>query len=274
MRVYLGDLEGVRMRTVSLTAVALLVAVALTSGAGCGTSTGGGGRLEGTRWALESYDSGGRAVGVPSGSEVDATFENGRVSGSSGVNTYSGEYVLSGSRLTISKLASTLMAGPQELMDLEQAYLGLLEQTASYTAEDGGLTLFGKNGDVLLEYSKGKAASLTGGTWNVISYYNGRDALTSVINGTALTSVFGKDGAVTGSGGVNTYRASYSTSGKKITIGTPTTTLMAATDPAVSQQETEFLAALELAVEFEVTGSSLKLLREGGTIAVTYELAE
>ena len=48
---------------------------------------------------------------------------------------------------------------------------------------------------------------------------------------------------------------------------------MACTSEELSKQETDFLAALELATSFLVTGDRLDLLRDGGTIAVTLQKA-
>jgi heat shock protein HslJ len=263
------------MRTVCLVVAALLVLAAAVTGLGCGTSSGGGGRLEGTRWALRSYESAGGAREVPEDATVNALFRDGRVSGSSGVNSYSGSYELSGDELTIGQLTSTMMAGPQELMDLEQSYLRALERTASFSAGGDELVLYGEDDGVLLIYEKSKAPSLTGGTWNVVNYYNGRDAVSSVLGGTSLTATFGTNGELTGSGGVNRYRATYSTSGRDITIGAPViTTSNPASDPAVAKQEADYFAALAAASEYDISGDTLKLLRSDGAVAAAFQLAK
>ena len=54
-----------------------------------------------------------------------------------------------------------------------------------------------------------------------------------------------------------------------IRIGPLASTLRACADPAVDTQEQQFLAALELARTYQVTGNQLTLFREGDTIAVT-----
>ena len=46
-------------------------------------------------------------------------------------------------------------------------------------------------------------------------------------------------------------------------------TLRACADPAIGTQEQQYLAALELAKTYQVTGNQLTLFRDGGTIAVT-----
>ena len=146
------------MRSVRLL-VACALMVTMLAWAGCGTGGGGtGGKLEGINWVLKTYDSKGASKAAPAGVSVDALFENGKVGGFSGVNTYQGQYKLSGNSLTIGQIASTLMAGPQNLMDLEQVYLADLQQVASCSADAVGLTLFNGNGRQVLTYTKGEAS--------------------------------------------------------------------------------------------------------------------
>jgi heat shock protein HslJ len=160
-------------------------------------------------------------------------------------------------------------------MALEQAYLKALESTGSYTVTTGSLSLFDTGGKKILTYKEGKTVSLTGVTWNVTSYYNGREAVTGVINGTTITASFAADGRLTGSTGINDYVADYKVDGRKISITAPTlTTGNPSQDAAVTQQQSDFLAALPLAIDYEIKGTRLDLFRPGNTIAVTSEQAE
>jgi heat shock protein HslJ len=262
------------MRTTCCITVLVLLATAII-GAGCSSSGGTGGKLEGVRWVLKSYDSKGVTKNAPGDTSIDALFEGGKVSGFSGVNTYQGSYKLSGSSLSVSQLASTMMAGPQDLMDTEQAYLAALQQTSSYTADPSGLTLFDRGGKKILEYAKGKAPSLTVDTWVVTSYFNGQSAIVSVINGTRLTALFSSNGTLTGSSGVNEYSSTYQSQGQNITIAAPVaTTNNSSADAAVTQQETQYLAALQLAARYRIQGDRLDLLRADGGFAVTFELTK
>jgi heat shock protein HslJ len=262
------------MRTTCWITVLVLLATALI-GAGCSSSGGTGGKLEGVRWVMKSYDSKGVMKNAPGDVSIDALFEGGNVSGFSGVNTYRGSYKLSGSSLSVGQLASTLMAGSQDLMDAEQAYLAALQRTGSYTADPSSLTLFDRSGKKILEYAKGKAPALTGGTWVVTSYFNGRDAITGVINGTRLTALFSSKGALTGSAGVNEYSSTYQSQGQNITIAAPVaTTNNTSADAAIAQQEKDYLAALPLAAKYNIQGNRLDLLRVDGGFAVTFELAK
>jgi len=251
--------------------VPLVSLIMVAAGCGAGHEPSGGG-LEGVRWTLDSYSSGGRTKSVPQGASVDALFERGKVSGRSGVNTYSGPYEVSGSDLTIGRLATTMMAGPPELMDLEKEYLANLEKVATSEAGADILTLFGRDGARLLSYSKGKAPALTGVTWNVVNYYNGKEAIVSVTGGATLTAFFGTDGNVRGSAGINDYSATYETDGSRMKVGPPMIdTEEVDGNPALAQQEVDYLAAIQLTARYEIQGDTLKLFRKYGGLAVTYQ---
>lgn len=249
----------------------LLSAVAVL--AGCGSSGGsGGGSLEGTTWVLSSYvDAGGKSVAVPSGAIADARFDAGRVGGSSGVNSYSGPYQLSGAKLTIGPLISTQMAGPPPLMALEQAYLAALQKVASYTADDATLTLFDTAGKQLLVFAKGATPSLTGKTWDMLFTNNGKGAAVSAVAGSKVTAVFSEDGKLSGSGGCNDYSATYTTSGDGITV-----TGLLSTKKACEYQEQEdaYFAALQTAARYELRGDTLELRTKDGALAVSYKAAQ
>lgn len=62
--------------------------------------------LDGTSWVLTAY----RKSKPIAGTIITATFEDGRVCGSSGCNTYTGSYQVRGSAIAVSDLAWTLMA--------------------------------------------------------------------------------------------------------------------------------------------------------------------
>lgn len=142
------------MRVGKFIAVLAVLSLALAA-LGCGSSGGSGGKIEGVNWKLESYMIAGGTRAVPSSVTVTALFEEGRVSGESGVNTYRGEYKLSGASLRISNVATTLMAGPPEAMEVEQEFVSLLERTRTFTAEGTGLKMFDDAGAEILVFAEG-----------------------------------------------------------------------------------------------------------------------
>ena len=71
--------------------------------------------------------------------ELDAVTAE--AAGMAGVNRFRGRYDLDARRLEFVELATTRMAGPDELMSLEQAYLEALERIDGWRRVEGGLEL-------------------------------------------------------------------------------------------------------------------------------------
>lgn len=119
------------------------------------------------------------------------------------------------------------------------------------------------------------APPLSGTSWNVISYNNGKGGVTSVLAGTMLTTAFGVDGIVSGSSGCNTYSGPYTTQGTSIHIGLLITTQITCAEPAgIMDQETQYLAAMQSATTYQISGDQLKLLAAGGSTAVNLQRAQ
>jgi len=261
-------------RVASSCAICLLVLGAIALAAGCGSEEGTGGQLEGFNWVLRSYENKGTMSDLPGDVRIDALFEGGRVGGSSGVNTYSAPYELSGSSLTIGPAVATMMAGPEDVMAIEQAYLDALQRAASFTATEDAFTIYDGDGTGLLVYGMEETLPITGITWKVTGYNNGKGGVVSTIVGSELTAVFYEDGMVSGSSGVNTFSGEYALDGNEITLSTLAVTEMASEDPELMEQEAAYLAAMQSAAVFIIRGNRLELRREDGALAVTYKASE
>lgn len=151
-------------RRLAALALSIAAAAALLVLAGCGEdgaeggSDGGGGEadsaaLDGTDWSLVRW----RETGLdPADFTITASFADGSISGTSAVNTYSGSYTTGGvNDFSVGQIASTMMAGPEPDMEAEAAYLGLLEDAASFHATETTLTLFGSDGAESLIFTAG-----------------------------------------------------------------------------------------------------------------------
>jgi heat shock protein HslJ len=139
-------------------ALALIVVAALGL-AGCAAT---GDALRGTNWRLTGFGASSvdpaslESIDLASG-KVTANFAYGRVSGNSGVNTYSGPYkVASGGTFSAGPIATTKNAGPEPAMRAESGYLALLGKAKSYEVTGSQLTLFGSNGDDRLVFERSK----------------------------------------------------------------------------------------------------------------------
>jgi heat shock protein HslJ len=228
--------------------------------------------LEGPLWTLSGYaNTRGGLTGPVEGSKVTAIFQDGRLSGNASCNTYGADYTVDGNQLTIGLAITTMMmCEPQDVMQQEQTYLAALAQVAAYQIDGDTLTLVDANGTVLLVYTETAPLTLTGVTWTVTTYNNGKQAVVSLLADTELTLIFGEDGSVSGSAGCNQYTGGYTVDGSAIKIGPLAATMMMCGEPeGVMEQEAQYLAALQAATTFAIPGDVLELRDDSGALMVS-----
>jgi heat shock protein HslJ len=243
-------------RFVRITAVALACGALMSSSACTGQDASEDpSALEGVEWHLiESSE-----VSVNLGEAgIVARFDGSQMSGFSGVNQYSGPYSAEADgSFEAGPLASTLMAGPEPLMQVEAAYLALLDEGESFSVEGDRLTLATGEGKTLT-FQAAATPELSGSSWLVTAYNNGKEAVVSVAADSKLTLEFGADGQVSGEAGVNTFSGTYEYDGNTLSLGPLATTRMAGPQELM-EQETLYLTALEASVSWEVVNGLLYL---------------
>lgn len=222
--------------------------------------------LVGSMWRLSS-------LAERANTDAAATtlhFENaGRLTGSDGCNSYQGSYNASNSTLEIAdNMMSTMMACPQPVELQASAFKRALKNTMSFKINDGQLQLQGDKGQLLATFAA-VSQSLSGTSWEVVGYNNGKQGVVSVLSGSQITVSFGEDGKVTGSAGCNRYFASYQQTGGELNIGSPGATRMFCAEPkGLMEQEQHFLAALQKAKRYQLDGDQLTLRTHERAIAV------
>jgi heat shock protein HslJ len=95
-----------------------------------------------TEWRLVELD--GEPVEIGAGERephLVLDLEESRVSGSGGANRIMGTFALAENELAFGPLATTMMAGPEEAMRRERAFLDALDRVTSYELEGRVLTL-------------------------------------------------------------------------------------------------------------------------------------
>jgi len=230
-----------------------------------------GATLEGSSWNLVTLNG---QEPLPD-TTITASFgAGGTLTGSDGCNRYSASYQVDGSALSISPGISTMMACPEPIMGQAQEYMVALAAVASYQIQDDALELRDAADNMVLTFSA-QITGLTGTSWNVISYNNGREAVVSVIVGTELTADFGADGTLSGLAGCNNYTAAYEADDEgNISIGPAAATRMMCAEPAgVMEQEGEYLAALESAATYRLEGDTMEMRTAAGALAATFQRA-
>jgi heat shock protein HslJ len=101
--------------------------------------------LADTSWKLTEID--GKVVPGDVGATI--AFTGDQVTGSGGCNGFGGGYMVEGSTITFSEVASTLMACEGPKMDVETSYLGALQGKATFTLSGGALVITGSGGTKL-----------------------------------------------------------------------------------------------------------------------------
>ena len=142
----------------ALLAVAALLALALAGGAaGCGGSGGSSPSLEGTAWKLTGWSISSQD---PNDFTITAQFADGRIGGTSAVNTYGGPYTTGDDgAFSVGDLVSTMMAGPEPDMQAETGYMTLLAAAKRYEVDGETLTLLDAGGNESLIYTATVVAS-------------------------------------------------------------------------------------------------------------------
>jgi heat shock protein HslJ len=89
-------------------------------------------------WEVSEIAIGGELVPPIEGSQLTLSVEDGRVWGSSGVNRFAGRF---GDDGLLGPLATTRMAGPDELMAQEDIFLRHLDEAEAWEHADQGISL-------------------------------------------------------------------------------------------------------------------------------------
>ncbi len=143
----------------------LAMAVTLTA---CGS---GSAAFPEGEWTLLTLNS----ASLLAGSTINATFEEGKITGYSGCNSYGGAYTVKGAGLQLGEIAMTVMACLEDgVMEQEQAYMGALSNVAKFRLDNDRLELLDESGAALLAYTRvepftGDPAALVGTEWQLLT---------------------------------------------------------------------------------------------------------
>jgi heat shock protein HslJ len=240
------------------------------------TTTGrrAAGALAGTSWTLTTYRGAGTTVSASAAGAASIAFASaGRLSGSTGCNSFSGSYTATGSRLTIELGAMTQRACTDPGLTAQEAAITAgLPRVTGYAIDGSVLTMTG-DGDVELFTYRVASASLAGTTWAVTGVNNGRGGVESTALTEALTATFGENGSFTGFGGCNQLNGPYAVSNdgagaERLSIG-PLASTRKTCGTDVDRTESEYEAALSRVSTYELAGGDLTLRDRQGATQVT-----
>lgn len=275
-------MESVMNSAHSFTAVLGMVLLLSTATVGCSGPRQDSDVLQDTAWVVTGFDNGSGELVEPVAPEQDRwrgivlEFDSaGRVSGNGGINQFGAEYKAKGDGgLTFGQVASTLMGGPEELMEQESAFFSTLGKVAKFHIDEGAkvLELSDAHGKVLITAAPREDRAFEGTDWVCTGYNNGTGGFVSVLAETEITAVF-ENKEVSGTSGVNRYHAAYTLEADRLTIAEEVAlTKMAGPEDAMAQEQA-YLAALGTVVRYEIAGDELTLYAEGDSRAASFAAA-
>ena len=226
--------------------------------------TPGEAALVDTVWVLQSMGAPASSIPVESGVVITAIFTpEGRLSGTSGCNTYVSGYTLKDNQIEIQPPVSTMMAC-EFGMEQEAAYQLALESAETYQITGSTLEITYQNGGVLTFTARNLPLENT--LWTLATM-NGSPVAAGM---TATTALFepqtepGK-GVVGGSAACNIYRGGYEIKEDALKVEPLATTMMLCPDD-VMQAETTYIDLLENAQTYQVFGQTLIVTSEEGKL--------
>jgi heat shock protein HslJ len=257
------------MRPILSAAMLLLVMSACGDDKSSGDSSSSA-SLAGTSWTLANVSIADKSVASVAVATLAFDKNGTGVTGSTGCNRFAGGYTQTGSDLKITLGPVTLAACTDPATTAQEtAILAQLPKVASFS-DDTQLVLKDSSGKTLLTYDKG-LASLEGTSWTATGINNGKGAVESTTSTETVTADFATGGAISGNSGCNTYNGTYTTSGTDGIAVTGVATTRKACEESLMTLETQYLAALEAATNYEISGNTLTLRNSSGT-QVTYTL--
>ena len=151
------------MRIATLLCLLCLGAIVVQAQPGRQMSTGNR-SLAGTNWRLASFGPTGNEENIIPGTRPTLNFgEDGRASGSTGCNSFSGTYTVRGDTISFGRMISTKRAClDQRANQQEQLYLTALEQARSFRVTSNRLALYYNNRRNVLNFVSDSAETPDG----------------------------------------------------------------------------------------------------------------
>jgi heat shock protein HslJ len=145
------------MRTLRLFALVALVVTGSLASAACSSSKGG--PIEGRTWHVRGFaDASGTMIDSPLTVPLDARYEGGNVTGSSGCSTFAGTSTVSGEVLTVSDIKVQQNTCDAIAMDANATYMAALPKAATFRIDGTELIVYDKDGKEILHCRDEQAA--------------------------------------------------------------------------------------------------------------------
>ncbi|MEE0887503.1 MAG: META domain-containing protein [Treponema sp.] len=227
-------------------------------------------------WNLIQYNIEGNAINFSKASVSFAAEGNGlKVSGFSGVNSFSGSCKIDGRKFAAGDgFATTRMAGRKEDMEFERSFLNSLAGADGVEVKSEGenqfLYIFNSAEKSEMVFAR---ASLKDSEWVLTSILKGDGVVSVNVEENELPTLkFTEEGKAAGFSGVNYYTMDYSIDekGKKLSFTLGASTLMASGSKEAMELERLFFVNIDQADSYSVSGENLTIRSKDGKILLQF----
>jgi heat shock protein HslJ len=245
----------------------LLALTTVVVSAGCAAPVHGKSLLEAHEWEVMGIDYA-PYTGVP---DIKVRFANGKITGTTGINKFSGTYSTeSGNKIAINVHLTTDAAGTADARITQDDLIRAFGAATKYAAGSDALTLFGSNGLSVLAGKAVLTKPLIGTTWKLAMYDDRSGKLVSTIASSAVLAVFDNKGILRGSCGLDAYHCKYAVEGSSIKIDTPQLVPLIS-QPDVVAQESAYYLALPKAATYAIQEGKLFVRDYVGRTLMVFE---
>jgi len=225
--------------------------------------------LAGTRWVATAMFLGGAPVAFVPNAEPTADFtDDGRsFGGSTGCNSFFGDYTAGGGTIAFGGLGQTEMACEEPLMRQEANVIQVFQDASLYTIENGILTIGQLGGSALQFQDRAIAfpdAELTGTLWLGDTLITGQAASTVAPGSSVTLQIDAAAGEARGNLSCNSYTASVEWDRTQLTFGQMSFTEMACVGGGIMEQEQFVLSVLQGELQVDIDGGRLTLTAANG----------
>lgn len=226
-------------------------------------------KLAGTRWVATQMFLGGAPVAFVPNAEPTIDFnDDGRsFGGSTGCNSFFGEYQIGGGTIGFGAMGQTEMACEEPLMRQEANVMKVFQEASVYTVENGILTIGQLGGSALQFEDRAVAfpdAELTGTLWLGDTLITGQAASTIAPGSSVSMRIDAAASEASGSLSCNSYTASVEWDRTQLTFGQISFTEMACVGEGIMDQEQFVLSVLRGELQVDIDGDRLTLISAAG----------
>lgn len=225
--------------------------------------------LNGTSWELIQVSRKGKNIAIPKGTKITINFSENEINGFSGINNYSGDYMIKNNSTLSADVATTLMAGSENLMNIEQNFLDILQSFPKISYSANTLTLSNNKKEVWTFKVLTLDKKLQNTSWKLLNM-DGKDVSKLISkNENNITLSFNENG-INGNSGINNYFGDYEIVNNNIKVGPLGSTKMAGPENLM-RVEREFLELLENSKKVKLSDQKTLVLTTDKGKTLTFE---